>query len=69
MQNLYTYWTKVGFIHSSQKKSERNNFSFAAHAFSASFYEPSTARLKQTNQKKKAEVKNANLLKKKKKAS
>lgn len=57
MQDLRTYWIKAGFSRSSQKKGERNNFSYAAQAFSTSFYEPSTARLKQTKQNKKADGK------------
>lgn len=56
-QNLCTYWIEVGFIHSSWKKWEYNNFSFAAHAFATTFYTPSKARLK-TNKPKKGEVKN-----------
>lgn len=50
MQDLCTYRIKAGFSRSSQKKGECNNFSCAAQAFSTSFYEPSTARLKQTKQ-------------------
>lgn len=57
MQDLRTYRIKAGFSRSSQKKGERNNFSYAAQAFSTSFYEPSTARLKQTKQNKKADGK------------